>query len=117
VVEPHVQQESEAPKYVVAGDQVMETVRLTAAEFDIAAKRLLARYGREISHRLEAFIAGRRYYCTGNLAWRWVIIALIAQVYKADYKRRRMSTGRYGVHQELRTDRITISLAVDDDEQ
>ncbi|KAL2797260.1 terpenoid synthase [Aspergillus keveii] len=81
-----------------AADQVMETVRLAVFEFDLAAKRLLARYGRDTSHRLEAFIAGCRYYCTGNLTWS-------------------MSTGRYGVHQELGTDRITISLAVDDDEE
>jgi hypothetical protein len=94
----------------------METVRLIVVEFDLTAKRLLARYGRDTSHRLEAFIAGCRYYCTGNLTWRFVIIALMPQGCKADLERCSMSTGRYGVHQELGTDRITISLAVDDDD-
>ncbi|KAL3440937.1 isoprenoid synthase domain-containing protein [Aspergillus insuetus] len=47
---------------------------------------------------LEVFIAGCRCYCTGNLT-------------------RSKSTGRYGVHQELGTDSVKISLAANDEEE
>ncbi|PYI08581.1 terpenoid synthase [Aspergillus sclerotiicarbonarius CBS 121057] len=77
-----------------AADQVMRIVTLTIAEFDQAAERLVTRHGgksAELARELETFIVGCRYYCTGNLTWS-------------------LSTGRYGVHQELEDDRLTIAL-------
>ncbi|OOG00946.1 hypothetical protein ASPCADRAFT_125951 [Aspergillus carbonarius ITEM 5010] len=77
-----------------AADQVLQIITLSIAEFDQTAERLVARHGGksvEIARELEMFIAGCRYYCTGNLTWS-------------------LSTGRYKVDQELEEDTFTIAL-------
>ncbi|KAJ5612617.1 terpenoid synthase [Penicillium lagena] len=76
-----------------AVDQVMHTIRLTIKEFDISAKRLRMRHSnnREVAQMLDSFILGCKYYCTGNLSWS-------------------MSTGRYGVYQDLESEDIVITL-------
>ncbi|MCJ1293100.1 hypothetical protein MMC34_004653 [Xylographa carneopallida] len=56
-----------------AVDQVMETVRLTVEEFDVVAYRLLQRYSTDpiIVAPLQSFVDTCRYFCTGNLSWRY----------------------------------------------
>ncbi|KAH8588350.1 isoprenoid synthase domain-containing protein [Bisporella sp. PMI_857] len=73
---------------------VMDTIHYTIRDFDATAQRLLTRFTGEdkaTKKALEEFVMGCKYYCTGNLAWS-------------------MSTGRYGVHQDLHLDTITLVL-------
>jgi hypothetical protein len=72
----------------------MSTVHCTIKDFDAAADRLSVRYAGEdevTRKAIEDFVMGCRYYCTGNLSWS-------------------MSTGRYGVYQDLKLDVITLKL-------
>lgn len=52
----------------------MDTIRYTIENFDATAHRITARYVNEddaTRKALDDFIVGCRYYCTGNLAWRY----------------------------------------------
>lgn len=58
-----------------AADEIVTSVRGTVKDFDAAAQRLLQRFAKDPdvdNSALQNFIDGCRYYCTGNLAWRYV---------------------------------------------
>ena len=55
-------------------DEILETVRLTVAQFDAVAARLIRRFSetqeKDVVEALRKLVNGCRYYCTGNLSWR-----------------------------------------------
>lgn len=60
-----------------ATDEIVSMVRNSAKDLDAAAERLEQKYAEDHtidSQELKCFIDGCRYYCTGNLAWRYVWI-------------------------------------------
>lgn len=59
-----------------AVDEIVNSVRSNVKDFDAAAQRLLQRFAENPdidTLALQNFIDGCRYYCTGNLAWRYVL--------------------------------------------
>lgn len=100
-----------------AADHTMAIVRFTVQEFDTVAHRLLQRFAADplVAIPLQSFVDGCRYYCTGNLSWRYGRISHLLKKNRIPKELVRtnidsLSTGRYGVYQDLNKNEIHIKL-------
>ena len=92
-------------------------IRSTVEDFDTVARRLLNQFADDSTvslDELQAFVDGCRYYCTGNLSWRYIKSALQYLIFPCvliwSWGHRSLETGRYGVHQGLGQNEIHIRL-------